>query len=222
MKNVFNLQIRNDLKVSTDKCEDIWVEVNGLNKRSVIFGVIYRHPGSNIKNFQKNFEKLIFNLNISKKPVYITGDLNVDYSDGINTDFKDSISSLGYHQFVDSPTRYNLLNNSSSIIDHFYSNQPQNSITVKVLVSDLTDHNPLRKWIKKPSIKRTPPTKFSRRDMNSFSSEDFVDDLGRKLNSLTMHDNVNVTYDAFINTFMSVLNDHAPLRECTRRDTNLK
>ena len=115
-----------------------------------------------------------------------------------------------------------MLNNSSSIIDHFYSNQPQNSITVKVLVSDLTDHNPLLAWIKKPSISRTPPTKFSRRDMNSFSSEDFVDDLGRKLNSLTMHDDVNVTYDAFINTFMSVLNDHAPLRECTRREANLK
>ena len=65
-------------------CEDLWLEVAGINGRSAVVGVIYRHPGCNIQKFQNHFEELTFNLNKSNKPVYITGDFNIDISLEIN------------------------------------------------------------------------------------------------------------------------------------------
>ena len=38
--------------------------------------------------------------------VLITGDFNLDFSDGLNCGYKESIASLGYHQFVNSPTHF--------------------------------------------------------------------------------------------------------------------
>ena len=224
LRNSFNFQIRSDIKLSTEKCEDLWIEVSGLNKRAAIIGVIYRHPGCSIKTFQKNFETLIFNLSVSRKPVYIVGDFNINVSDGSNYEYINSISSLGYHQFVKSPTRYNSNNNSSSIIDHFYSNQSQNNIQVKILISDISDHFPLLAWIGNPCIKNNRPKKISCRDMKSFSAEAYNEDLYKEMSNLSIgiDSDVNELFDSFTKILMKVIDTHAPYRELTRRESKRK
>ena len=190
----------------------------------MIFGVIYRHPGSNVSIFQKSFEKLIFNLNISKKPTYITGDFNIDCTKGSNIDYTNSISSFGYHQFVNSPTRYSFHNNSSKILDHFYSNQLQTTVQVKILLSDITDHLPVFAWIKKPHIPNNRPKKSFVRDMKSFRAESFTDDLYNKFNTITIDidDDINTIYNTFTKFLLEVINKHAPYKELSRRETKLK
>ena len=40
-KNIFDVQLRSDIKLSTQNCEDLWVEVSGSDQKSVLIGVIY-------------------------------------------------------------------------------------------------------------------------------------------------------------------------------------
>ena len=59
--------VRNDLSLKTNGCEDIWIEIkaNGKmskakNSKSLVIGVIYRHPSSQYAKFLENLEN---NLN---------------------------------------------------------------------------------------------------------------------------------------------------------------
>ena len=152
--------------------------------------------------------------------VLITGNFNLDFSDGVNCGYKESIASLGYHQFVNSPTHYNIPNNSSSIIDHFYSNQLQNSISVKILSSDVSDHLPVLAWIKTPHIKKKAREKISHRDMKLFDTESFLNDLSTELNHIviTDDDDPNQVFEKFLISFNRVIDIHAPFRQLTRRE----
>ena len=220
----YNYKIRQDISLSTHKCEDLWLEIKAVNERTVIMGVIYVHPGCKLQHFEDSFKKLIFNLNKSNKPVFLMGDFNINYAEGSNSCYKKSVLSLGYHQYVNTPTHYNIRNNSSSIIDHFYSNQPKTSITVKVLTHDLTDHLPVLAWIKKPRLEKSKMKTVVRRNMKHFDSDSFITDLSHELGLIDLNkgNEINQIYNSFINTLMKVIDRHAPCVKLTRREIKLK
>ena len=225
LRNCFNLQVRNDIKLITDKCEDIWVEVKGHGKKSMIIGLIYRHPGCNISNFHKNFEELLIKLNTStSKQIYITGDFNIDYSNKSNLDYFKTISSLGFNQLVNCPTRETIHNHSSSIIDHFYSNQQHSKVNIKILIHDLSDHFPVLAWIENANLSKIRPKKQVRRDMKSFSEETFTQDLFIALDNISVEnsDNVDDLFLQFTKTFINTIDKNAPYRELTRREQKIK
>ena len=224
LKRSYSYHVRHDLKLGADMCEDLWLEVAGINGRSAVVGVIYRHPGCNILNFQKHFEELIFNLNKSSKPVYIAGDFNIHFSLEANSNYINSINSLGYQQFVNSTTHFNMRTNSSSIIDHFYSDQPLQNISVKVLISDVTDHFPILAWVNKPQIAKKNRQKITRRDTKLFDSESFLNDLSHALGNIEINDETdpNQAFEAFLDAFANVLDTHAPYKELSRREVKMK
>ena len=41
-----------NLSIQCNACEDLWLELALANQKKVVFGVIYRHPHSNINAFQ--------------------------------------------------------------------------------------------------------------------------------------------------------------------------
>ncbi len=75
-ENINVIQVRKDLSIkqvnkeilADYKLEEIWVECKfqGI-KDSVIFGVIYRHPNSNINIFNKGLESVISKIQKEKK-----------------------------------------------------------------------------------------------------------------------------------------------------------
>ena len=106
IKDSFDFLIRSDITIAADNCEDLWIEIKDRYRKSIIFGVVYLHPGNNVSDFQSKLEELINNLSKSNKPIFITGDFNIDCFDVKNSTYIDSISSLGFVQLINSPTRY--------------------------------------------------------------------------------------------------------------------
>ena len=222
IKSSFDFSVRSDISVSADRCEDLWIEIEDQHRGSNIFGVIYIHPGSGVLDFQEKFEEIIIQLNVSKKPIFITGDFNIDCYKEKNDTYINSIASLGFQQLVNSPTRFCPINNSFSIIDHFYTNQPIDNVNTKVLVHDVSDHFPILAWIEKMSIKKSHPKINTKRDMKSFKKEAFVRDMKLELGSIFIEGNASTVFDQFKNKFMKVVEIHAPLRKVSRREVKLK
>ena len=69
-------------------CEDIWIQISDFNSNQIFyFGVIYRHPNSNIINFISSFNDKLIQL--GKHKYYIVGDfnMNIDYKNrSVNSD----------------------------------------------------------------------------------------------------------------------------------------
>ena len=215
-----NYVVREDLNFIVNDCENLWIEINCQDKKTVL-GVIYRHPRYNYSDFQSKFKETIFNLNRSNKPFIICGDFNIDLLKECNSNYKDSIQALGCNQYIDLPTRIDLAKNSSSIINHLYSNLSDNTLMTKVLVHDISDHLPIAVCLQKLNKVKTHSNSYKIRDMSSFNVENFLADLSCKLESVEYYE-VDECFDSFIAIFSQVIDDHAPMRERTKKEVKLK
>ena len=77
IKEDHTYNIRNDLKLTCNDVENIWIETN-VNGKLCGFAAIYRHPRHNISAFQA---ELIDKLNIlenTNTPYYLSGDININ------------------------------------------------------------------------------------------------------------------------------------------------
>ena len=166
-------------------------------------------------------KKTIFNIN--KHVFYICGDINIDYLKPQNNHYLTTITSLGCTQTVEVPTRYNKNSNSASIIDHLYTNKPQNSIVTKVITHDITDHLPIFAIIKENKRRQQERSSYTIRDLKNFDKQKYLNDLSNKLSSLTLDvENANDNFTNFNNLLEDTINTHAPLRKLTRKELKLK
>ena len=97
--------------------------------------------------------------------------------------------------------------NNPSQIDLILTNQKSMYKFSYTFETGLSDHHKLISTISKSGrFKGTPRIKVSR-SYKSFNIDNFKSILNQKLNNLS-----STTYDDFEETFLSLLNEHAPLR----------
>ena len=146
IKSILNYQIRDDLNIFVPGCENRWIEINHPDKNGIVIGVVYRHPQHDHSEFQEAFQENILQLNKSKKVFYPCGDYNINLlqSDANNkiASYLNSVTSSGCGSFclIDKPTR--LGESSTTLLDHFYTNNLTTPITSGILESDISDHLP--------------------------------------------------------------------------------
>ena len=92
------------------------------------------------------------------------GDININ-SLKCNSNFNvksyfDMLTSFNLFNIIKNPTR--ITENSSTLIDHFYVNNPEKIINNLLLLSDISDHFPLLVTIQNCTNKHTPPPTFYR------------------------------------------------------------
>ena len=156
-KNLENYTIREDLCLDLDRCEDIWVEIElGKAKKhqnsektfeNIVVGVVYRHPGSQFKEFEKQMCRNIALLNQNNTKFTILGDMNLNLLKyNIVTCFTDYLNNLqgaGCLSYInDKPTRLVKRGNSweTSCLDHIYSNLDSEKLEASVIMSNISDH----------------------------------------------------------------------------------
>ena len=210
--------LRDDLVFVTPDCENLWVEISHKNKKAVL-GVAYRHPTYNISDFQNKFEQCIFNLNRSSKPFLISGDFNIDLLKSSSDDYKNTISSLGCKQFITSPTR--ITTNSCSLIDHLYSNLPEQALSTKVLIHNISDHLPIVACINIFNKIRFNPSSYKIRDMTNFNENNYLLDLENNLQKVDFKD-AEHSFNTFSTIFSEIINTHAPMKTLSRKEIKFK
>lgn len=143
-----NYKRRNDLTLSVEKCESVWIELDEPSlpaefSKSII-GCIYRSPSSPVSTFCAELTKLLSTLALERKSVAILGDININLSDELNPSCVDYINcflGFGYESLVSIPTRC-VFSSNGTIIDHILSNFiPQEDCGV--FEFSPTDHYPI-------------------------------------------------------------------------------
>ncbi|MEW8547323.1 MAG: endonuclease/exonuclease/phosphatase family protein, partial [Candidatus Thiodiazotropha sp.] len=208
-KSYLSCSHRVDLE--TNDLETIWVEVKNNKQKPFLIGYCYRPPSSTVDWIYK-IENTIERTVSDQKEVILLGDFNFNLlNDSSNTkSWLRTVNSLNFQQLINEPTR--VTNVSETLIDHIYSNMPENITETKVPHFALSDHYPICFTRKTSSSCPSGPVhKFiNYRDTKNFDETLFLQDLDNLTWFMIYEaDTATNALDIFVSLFNSVLNKHA-------------
>ena len=215
VRESLRVSVREDLQV--EGVESMWLEIKHKAQKSFLLGYTYRPPSSN-QSWIDDFEGILEQIYTENKEIIMLGDFNLNMLDNSNIvhnwlQFTDSVNLT---QIVDLPTRVTAT--SATIIDHAYTNKPENIVEVFVPCYAISDHYPVcltRKLSNKSSSESKHKT-ITYRSVSHFDDLAFLSDLeAQPWSTLDIFDNPNDALDFFLQIFEKVLDQHAPQR--TRR-----
>ena len=208
-------------KAANTTYQALWIEVDIPNKRNIICSVIYRQHNSP-EMFQEYFEQKLEYYNSKGKHVVIMGDFNIDLLK-INQcnyahNFMLTLQSCSMIPYIDKPTRVH--NNSSTLIDNIFINNPENMFISGNIISDVSDH--FSQFCILDSIANVSHNIFKRkyRDYSQFSETLFNDELlsidWESIIRNSSH-NPDKAFSTFFNKLNKSLNKHAPFKAVSKR-----
>jgi len=137
------------------------------------------------------------------------------------TDYVDMLHSLSCKLVIDKPTR--ITKHSTTLIDHIYTNDVKSSIVSGIIIDDLSDHLPIFVISEKASPQKVY-SKRKVRKINGINAEHFIADLQSRLTSKLKFGqltSVNLQLELLYETFHTILEDHAPLINPSRKQKQL-
>ena len=118
--------------------EILWLTINQNCFDTIVIGVIYRKPNTDVDQFQRSLIGVLEEVNVGKQALLLIGDFNIDVSQTIDQkiyDYLIMIESIGMQQVISSPT--SVTNSTSSVIDNVYTNVYNHAIHSGVIKTDL-------------------------------------------------------------------------------------
>ena len=235
ISNLFTYNVRPDLSLNLNDCEDIWIElkssidktVTSNNHENVIIGVVYRHPNRKYDLFSDKFSAALDKLNKTKHNYFICGDFNIDlmkYNIANNvTNYLNNIDLVGCTTFIDKPTR--VTSRGGTCLDHVYSNFDVENLENYIVTADVSDHFGTYSIIKGVSFETTYPDIFFRKsDLSESEWEGFNSDLDLALKDISVTNNVNDLANSITQTYQNVIEKYMPRKKLSnkrRRKKNL-
>jgi len=142
VKDSLTYRVENKFMVDTPGYENLWLQFDTNNSNTFVVGVVYRHPNSNYKDFRDKLDVTIAKLSATSSKYYICGDFNIDllkYNEDKRVEaYVNMLYSYGCYIFPNYPTR--VTPNSSTLIDHIYTNNAFDDLQKFILVHDISDH----------------------------------------------------------------------------------
>ena len=238
ISNCIEYKIREDLCLNLDRCEDIWVEIqlgksgNEINRKNInklIVGVVYRHPGSQYKEFEARMCQNVSLINQNNSKVIILGDMNINLlkynTVGCVSQYLNNLQGAGCLSYVnDKPTRFVKRGSrwEISCVDHIYSNLDHEKLETNVITSSISDH--YSTFVKINQIKECtiPKTDIYTRKKTLTEAEE------TKLNSelqiafensnLTGVTNVDEKTKIIIDIYQNLIDKFFPIRKLSRKE----
>ena len=201
---------RSDLEKENLEC--VWLEIKPVKSKPFLVGNIYRPPNSNIQ-WSEIFEDCIEHVLQEEKEIYLMGDINRDLlNDNIRKAWTDYMEPFGLIQLISEATRVTPL--SKTLIDHIYTNCPENVNSINVPQIGLSDHFPIF-FTRKMHIQ--PPKRnhftISYRSFRGFDEVKFMDDLQNvPWNTIKLFDDTDDILDAWLDLFLQVVDKHVPIK----------
>ena len=218
IKNGVSASRRSDLEHENLEC--IWTEVKPVKSKSFLVGNIYRPPNSSIQ-WNAIFEDCMETVLREEKEIYIMGDINRDLlNNQIKTAWTDYMEPFGLTQLVSEATR--VTSDSRTLIDHIYSNCPENVTSLDVPKIGLSDHYPIfftrKMHVQPPKMSHYT---ISYRSFKTFDELKFVEDLQSvPWDTIKLFDDTDDILEAWLDLFLQVVDKHVPLKQHRVRHKN--
>ena len=211
VKNGVQCKRRPDLE--NEQLECIWLEVKPIKSKPFLVGQIYRPPSSGI-TWNEIFEEGIENVLKEEKEMYLIGDINRDLLNcQIKKSWSDYIEPFGLTQLVSEATRVTSV--SKTLIDHIYSNCPENVTSIDVPKIGLSDHFPIfftrKMHVQPPKGKHYT---ISYRSFKNFDEAKFVNDLKNvPWDIIHIFDETNDILATWSDLFLDVVDANVPIKQ---------
>ena len=234
IKNSIIHTLRTDLNFTSANYESVWLELSiGAHNEKILVGLIYRHPGSSINDFTKQFSDFLLTKNIiQNKEICIFGDINInllhkDKDKSINN-YLNEIQSFGIANLIDVPTR--VTNQGGTLIDHFYFSNPQRVQNAQVLLSDISDHFPLYVKLKNCNLTKThinTKTQFHQ-DYSKININKLSIDASNIFNKFQIYkiinskDSIDSKFECLLEKVKEISDKNIPTRKLSKSKLKLK
>ena len=140
--------------------EILFVKIKLPDDKEVVVGAVYRHPkhetNKDVDEFVDNLLTTIKKLKQHEEYLYLLGDVNVNLLK-CNEKVKkycDHLFDLQLHELITHPTR--VTENSSTLIDHIYTNNIGFTESGVILTKEISDHYPIYCRVEAWKKKRNP------------------------------------------------------------------
>jgi len=214
-------KIRQDLNFTTVNYESIFIEISNANKNWV-FGVIYRHPNTNWKIFEKDFLNVCEKVQSENKNLLFSGDINLDLlkSNNVTKEFLFELKLNDVTQIIDKPTRET--NKTATLIDHIYVSELLNfKFKHSVHQNSFSDHSSVIVTIYNESFEnkeRKLSRFFSKNNLEKFkkSFDYFVTNYSFEKKCSTVSE-IEKLWSDFIASTTGYFNESFPLTKVSRK-----
>ena len=190
-----------------------------LGPTSLIVIGVYRLPSATKDSIDKLFN-LIYKY--ANEDLVVTGDLNLNWLNKNSNYLKEKCNQfdpLALHQLITDTTRPNLkVPEKSTLIDLILTNKPEKMAASGVFSLGISDHCPIA-CIWSTRMESTKPRIIHRRNTKQFVEESFLADLSHSNISQTTECHTPETaLNFFAETFVSILDNHAPHKKLRVKD----
>ena len=200
--------------------ESIWIQITLRNKQNFLLNFTYRPPCSNqawIDLYDSQVE-YADQLNIE---FHLLGDYNIQFlldnptRKYLNSKWGELVTKFGLNQLVEFPTRVS--KQSSTIIDHIYTNKIENVAETIVPPVSISDHYPIcftrSSGANNCENKSTEHKTITYRSFKNFNESHFQQDLACSNISYTETiSEPNLALKTFCDILNNILSMHAPLK----------
>ena len=202
---------RPDLEHESLEC--VWLEIKPNKGKSFLVGNIYRPPNSTVQ-WNSIFEECIEKVLGEEKEIYLLGDINRDLlNNHIKKAWTEYMEPFGLIQLISEATRVTY--ETTTLIDHIYSNCPENVNSINVPKIGLSDHFPIfftRKMHVQPP-KRNHYT-ISYRSFKDFNVANFSADLQSvPWDTIKLFEDTDDILEAWSDLFLQVVDKHVPVKQ---------
>lgn len=169
VKNDIKFIRRTDLEINREGVfESVFIQTQSQNKKNAIIGEIYRVPGTNETESINAYDNILVKLNNEKRDIFIGTDQNYDYikinqhkktADLLNVFLNNAIIPT-----ITKPTR--ITHQSATLIDNIYTKIKSNTFYSAVLMTDISDHQPICLFTEKAVKNKKKSLTFFARKLN--------------------------------------------------------
>ena len=213
--------VRDDLSVIEDDYETIWIEINNHKSKNLLCCCLYRHPTSNVTNFNNHVSSILQKVQKENKSLLIMGDFNINLVNyDSHPETNDFINLMVSHYLLPHilhPTR--VTDHSATIIDNIFCNTLEFETQSGNLLTKISDHFPQFLVIKNAAFDYKKCSLFQY-DYSKFNEHLFLDDFKKlswedSLNNQNL--NINVKFDRFYDKVYSTVIHQAPMKKVNKK-----
>lgn len=153
-------------------------------------------------------------LTLTGLPFYILGDMNINLLDHQNPDvirYSNLCRTFDVLQVIQDPTHVS--DTYMTLIDHMLTNNDQALLLARSIDVDIADHHMILGFINHTESEEISKERGFHRDFTNYNSEDFLLSLAwAPFHRIYDHQDVNDKCDCFMDIFINVLDNHAPVK----------
>ena len=224
VKEGIPFNIREDLCLITKEFESLWIEINRYPHKSLVCGILYRHPSGNPGDFTKYLCSTLDKISKEKKLCLFMGDFNINllnFEDcQLTEEFINTTVSYDFLPHILQPTR--ITDHTATLIDNISFNSNEFFSISDNLVCDLTDHLPNFLFLSTLSWTTNSGVRYTR-DYSNLVQEDLLLDVQAiEWDNIFKENDINEIFDSFYSITTNTIDKHAPLKKLSKKEAKFQ